>query len=183
MRRKPIPLIAFTGGMQSGKTTAAKGFRKNLGFALYSFADPIRKVMRALGVPNKNLNSDKDLVIPEFGASARWMMQSFGTEWGRTLINDRIWLDMMSRRLLTARKEGKPVVIDDVRFDNEAELVLQQKGIVIKLERGDAPTNAHESEMGVSDGFVTIVIENEGSVTDLYTSTEEIAHDGSLLPR
>jgi hypothetical protein len=138
--------------------------------------------MRALGVPTKNLTADKDLILSEFGVSARWMMQSFGTEWGRNLVNNRIWLDMMSRRLLTARKEGKPVVIDDVRFDNEAELILHQKGIVIKLERGDAPTDSHTSEMGVSDEFVTIVIENEGSVTDLYTSTEEIAHDGSLLP-
>ena len=42
-----ISLVGFAGMKQSGKTTSAKAL-KHHGYRIYSFADPIRKLCRAL---------------------------------------------------------------------------------------------------------------------------------------
>lgn len=180
---KSIPLIGFTGYKQAGKTTSAKAI-KSYGYRIYSFADPIRKLCRALGITKKYYSTDKDAPIPHLGKkSARYIMQTIGTDWGRTMVSDTIWLDMMDRRLGDAYKKKFLICIDDVRFDNEARLIRDRGGVVIRILRGDTQSDTHISEAGVSDDLVDVNIENMSSVTDLSETLEEIIHDRSLLLR
>ena len=77
-------LIAFCGPKFAGKTTAAKALPP--GYMPYAFANPIRAMLRVLGVPEANLTDPalKEVPMPQFGGkSAREMMQFLGTEWGR----------------------------------------------------------------------------------------------------
>lgn len=183
-KRKPHPLIAFCGRAQSGKSTAAKYLKKNMGYSIYSFAEPLRKILRAMGVPQRNLNSDKESVIKEFGCSARFLMQTLGTNWAREMVKESIWRDMMEARLVEARKKGILVSIDDVRFNNEADLIHAHGGLVIGIDRGGTRCGSdHPSEKGISYDLVDMVIENDGSVTDLSNMIGDIANDRSLLPR
>ena len=176
-----MPLGGFAGGKETGKTTASKFLKRRFGYRIFSFADPIRKLMRALGVTKQYYTDDKDAIIPHLGKSARFCMQTLGTNWARKQISETIWLDMMARRLKDAKLHKYLITIDDVRFDNEAELVKEFGGFLIRVERGDTPSDSHVSEAGISDDLVDLAIENHGTVTELGLIMEELISDRSLL--
>lgn len=178
-----ITLIGFAGAKQSGKTTSAQTL-KHHGYRIYSFADPIRKLCRALGITKKYYSKDKDAPIPHLGKkSARYIMQTLGTDWARAMVSESIWLDMMEKRLVDARQKKFLIAIDDVRFDNEARLIRDMNGIIIKISRGGTQSDSHISEAGVSDDLIDVKIENTGSVTNLSDTLGEYIHERSLLLR
>jgi len=54
-------------------------------------------------------------------------------------------------------------VIPDVRFNNEAQMILQKFGIVINITRDSKENDTHVSENGLSQKYITYSIENNGS--------------------
>jgi|TARA_B110000495_G_scaffold88747_1_gene76541 hypothetical protein len=180
---KRVPLVGFAGAKQSGKTTSAIAL-KQFDYRTYSFADPIRKLCRALGITKKYYSTDKDAPIPHLGKkTARFIMQTIGTDWGRAMVSETIWLDMMERRLVDAHNNKFLICIDDVRFNNEATLIRRNGGVVIKIIRGDTRSDTHISEAGVDDDLIDLNIENTGSVTELYEILGDYIHDRGLLLR
>lgn len=151
-------LIALTGKAGCGKTTVANRLVRDHGFIRYSFATPLKDMLRAVGV-------DKDTPIPDLDVTPRYMMQTLGTDWGRKMIHPDIWVILARQHLtrmlappsatrLTRHPHRRPgVVIDDLRFDNEAELIHDLGGTVILLQRSDhhpdATVDAHASEAGI----------------------------------
>ena len=151
----PIDLLAFTGRQQAGKTTAAKHIAATLGFKRLSFAQPIRDMLMALGLTADDMDERKEMPhILLCGQTPRFAMQTVGTEWGRRLIGEEIWLNKARHYINQARTfpDFRGIVIDDCRFDNEAALVRSLGGVVIHVTRLDMPTVAstHASEKGVS---------------------------------
>lgn len=101
------------------------------------------------------------------GKTARHIMQTLGTEWGRQRLGQSLWTDVALRRA-----ETMPLcVITDVRFDNEAQAVASAGGVVIKILReGMGPSgDAHASEAGVSAHLIHDTVYNNGSVVDLQS--------------
>ena len=151
----PIDLLAFCGRQQAGKTTAAKHIAATLGFSRLSFADPIRRMLLAIGLTAEDLSERKEIPHALLGfKTPRYAMQTVGTEWGRYTIHDDIWLNIARHDIEQARRfpDFRGIVIDDCRFDNEAALVRSLGGVVIHVTRLDMPTVAstHASEKGVS---------------------------------
>ena len=160
------PIIAFTGPAGAGKTTAAKAIAAASadGVVIYSFADPIRLMLRAIGVPIENLvdPAKKEISLPAFGGkSARQLMQSLGTEWGRTHVDPALWISVAARNLLHFLQGGVPIVIDDLRFDNEAEIIRDMGGIVIEVTLKGGVRGSHASERGISSGLIDAYFTNE----------------------
>jgi len=66
---------------------------------------------------------------------------------------------------------GKQLIVADVRFDNEAAFIKDQKGILIEIIRklDDAPavSRGHSSENGINKDFIDIKVKNNGSFEDL----------------
>jgi len=159
----PSPtLIAFTGKAQSGKTTAAK-FLLHEGYERMSFADPIKQMIRCLTTV-----TDKHAAPPAFGGrTVRELYQTLGTDWGRNMIHPNIWVQLGAERLrslLGDVEEGaiQGIVIDDLRFDNEAQLIRAFGGIVVQVHRPGVHAMAHESEAGISPHLVDIDLDNDG---------------------
>lgn len=72
-------IIAFAGPATVGKSTAAKVLL-NRGFKRLSFADPIRDMLRAIGVPEDKLTVDKETPVDLLcGKTCRHAMQKLGT--------------------------------------------------------------------------------------------------------
>lgn len=167
-------LIAFTGKAHSGKTTAAQ-FLLRAGYERVSFADPIKQMVRCL-----TPTTDKHAAPPAFGGKTlRELYQTLGTDWGRNMVDPNIWVSLGRERiqsLLLDTCEGinKGVVIDDLRFDNEAELVRDLGGLVIRVEREGAELMSHESERGVSPSLVSAILRNDRTAADLHAAVAAV---------
>jgi len=101
-------------------------------------------MLKAIGLTDAHVDGDlkhepTDLLC---GKTPRWAMQSIGTEWGRKLIGEDIWIRAWKNTLPTGA-----VVCDDLRFPNEAEAVKSMGGKIIRITRPGFEHNAtHESE-------------------------------------
>lgn len=145
-KTRPL-LIGIAGKAGSGKSTFAAYLADALSettegidqTCIYSFASPIKKMLAVLGVYKGD---------PDF----RRMAQTLGTEWGRDLIDGNIWVNAAREYV-----EAAPwiVIIDDVRFENEAEFI-REEGILVHMKREGQLVIAdpnHRSEAAVE--FVT----------------------------
>ena len=170
-------LIAFTGPMGAGKSTAAEAFPDAVRI---SFAEPIRRMLLALGVPEQNLRNPslKGAALPQFGgATARYMMQTLGTEWGRKMIGDTIWIDAASRQIAQQLKTTD-VVVDDCRFDNEADAVHALGGIVIEIMRpGCSSGMSHASEAGITTAKIDYCVLNARTPEWLHAWVKNVVNN------
>lgn len=172
-----IPIIGLTGRARVGKDTVARFIVAARGGYQYSFADPMRAMLKA-GF-NIDLNDPywiqhKEDIIPAIGKSPRELMQTLGTEWGRNLINEDIWLILARQRLLSS---GPGMVVADVRFDNEAEWVRKLGGRIIHITRDSAErVKQHASEVGVAQEAGDGILINNGTLQDLQQSVKDLFH-------
>jgi len=105
------------------------------------------------------------------GKSPRQLLQSLGTDWGRDMVSETIWIDAMRRMI--SDQSFDVIIIDDCRFENEAQMVRDMGGIVVGLERdGIAYTGEHKSETPVpADAII------DASVVDLAVDAiEQLLH-------
>jgi hypothetical protein len=164
-------LIGIAGKAGSGKDTAANYLKECYNFRSVAFADPIRAGMKAIiGLDDYHFaHPTKEVVLPEFGKSPRQMMQTLGTEWGRQLVNQDLWLILAGIRKAEWNGIGYDVVITDVRFENEAAWIREQGGVVWHILRGESCAAAHASEAGVKfHPYDDELIENNGTLQSLY---------------
>jgi hypothetical protein len=161
-------IIAFTGKKFAGKSTAANALiaaYSGLHWRKISFADPLRSMLLALGITAAEM---ADPILKETphpllcGKTPRFALQSLGTQWGRGQIGADLWLKAAERRLHLAIEAGQTVAIDDARFDNEAQLIHRNGGIVIELRRTDnvVAFDPHPSEAGIFDHLIDATIES-----------------------
>ena len=130
-------IIGFCGLAGSGKTTAARALVA-LGFVRAPFAAPLKRMFAALALgPPDGVDPRAWAETPHAllcGKTPRQALQTLGTEWGRTLIGEDLWVRLWAAE--AARHAH--VVADDVRFANEAEAIRMAGGIVIRIERAGA---------------------------------------------
>lgn len=126
----------YSSAPQSGKSTTAKFLIENHGYKLVKFAGTLKAMVRAflleMGMPASDIESyiegsKKEEVIPALGVSSRRILVSIGTDWGRNIISPTLWVDAAMNRIETLLAAGERIVIDDVRFPNEAKM-LRGKG-------------------------------------------------------
>lgn len=171
----PIPapiLIGIAGKARSGKDTIADVLAEALSFDRYSFATPIKEMIKAgLGLEDKEDEKAEQL----YGCSYRKLAQTLGTEWGRDQINNKIWINIAHYRL-----QGKRAIVSDVRFESEADFI-RQYGILIHVERYGVQRieeNDHVSEQGVG------ILHGEYKIMNSSTGLEQFKHMiwGQVVP-
>ncbi|WP_095080317.1 deoxynucleotide monophosphate kinase [Pseudomonas sp. Irchel s3h17] len=172
-------LIGLAGRARTGKTTAANHLANVHGFQTYAFADPLREgLMNIFNLSPCDFDDDrKEQPIGWLGRSARELMQSMGTEWGRNMVHPELWLLLAEQNLEflgQAQDTATGFVISDLRFENEADFVRKRGGIVIHVLRPDATeVNPHASEMGIGIQDNDLVLHNEGALDDLFGQLDE----------
>lgn len=166
---------------QSGKSTVAHHLVMK-GYRLVSFAAPIKKLVMHLltelgysgGEAHRLVYSDKEEIIPELRTTARHMMQTMGTEYGRQCIHPLLWLKCAEVELTPLLAAGLDVVVDDVRFPNEADLLRGLGGELWRVERpGTVYETEHVSEGGLEDYDFDLCVSNDSSVNALCREVDE----------
>lgn len=189
-RARPPVCIALTSrAMGSGKSTAAYHLVEEHGFVLVKFAGALKAMTRALlaelgedlALIERRVEGDlKEQVVPALRRSTRYVMQRLGTEFGRELLHENVWADIVAEKIRGLMAAGKSVVIDDMRYRNELETVERVCGVrltCVRLTRpGAAVTSAHSSE-GELDHLSMPEIHNDGDLGDLFAAVDE-----TLLP-
>lgn len=180
-------IIAPIGYARSGKDTFADIAVEEYGFTRFAFADKLRDCITALnpivGDSRKYVASDGhasvalgavrlDEVLAEYGwdhykesaygDEIRALLQRFGTEVGRDLINENIWVDELDKH------DGK-IVVTDCRFWNEHDVIRDRNGILVRIYRpGNNPVNAHVSETVIDEMVPAYHINNDGTLDQFY---------------
>jgi hypothetical protein len=122
----------------------------------------------------------------------RWVLQYWGTEVCRQGFHDNIWIASLENKL---RNSHDDVVITDCRFPNEILAIKRAGGMVVWVRRGELPEwyndacdvnagekcsnyalalermkqrNVHASETAWVGTKFDYIIDNNGSIQDLY---------------
>lgn len=153
-------LIGFSGKKGSGKSYFADYLVNNKLFIKLSFASPLKEITKILfNLSDEDVKDPikKELINPKFNASPRELMQWLGTDIMREEFNKKfnysgsIWIDNVKDKVKTLLDNNKDVVIDDVRFQNEVDMIHSLGGIVINLRNDldntlNNSTSTHSSE-------------------------------------
>jgi energy-coupling factor transporter ATP-binding protein EcfA2 len=121
-------------------------------------AGPLKSMLRTLGVPEIHLTgtlADKEVPLDLLcGRTARHAMQTLGTEWGRECIHPELWLRAWryaAEQVTSAGGCPSLIIIDDLRFDNEAAYLRGLGAIIVRLFRaGIHYEQGHASERPVA---------------------------------
>lgn len=182
--------IAFVVGLNGyagvGKDVFADVLVEDFGFAKYSFSDPLMQSLLAidpiiyepLAVKPRRVIERLSRLVNRVGwteakrtPEVRRILQKLGTEAGRDIHGEDCWVKLMMEKLI----EDKPtrVVITNIRFQNEAELVrncsdaLDCRGMLIRIARdGFTPALGHSSDVGCTEIEVDLTVQNNGSIED-----------------
>jgi hypothetical protein len=197
-------IIGLVGFIGSGKGTVGDILEQK-GFIKDSFAKPLKDACSVIfGWPREMLEGDTEVSrkwreepdvywSEKFGRefSPRLALQLMGTEAGRNVFHEDVWVIS-----LLNRSKGKDVVVTDVRFQNEIKYIQDNGGVVIRVKRGEEPEwydlaldanrgfssaqmgmrdkGIHQSETDWIGSEFDYVIENNGTITDLGNKVNEL---------
>lgn len=158
--------VGITGLIGTGKTLAADSLL-NKGFVKVKMADPLKTMLRSVGLTEDEIEgSMKEKPSPLLcNVTPRYAMQTLGTEWGRQCIGEDVWVNMWAAQAREFLNMSIGVVADDVRFANEARIIREMGGCVVRLVRDGVERTGHLSEE--MDFEVDYTILNDGSSEEL----------------
>lgn len=162
-------LLGLAGKAGCGKSTVAQSLVDRGLAQRVRFAGPLKDGLVAMGLSREQVDgglkeTPSDLLC---GQTPRHAMQTLGTEWGRKLIGGDVWVRLAMHRVDELLASGANVVIDDVRFNNEAQAILERDGQLITLVRGSSRPRVHTP---TSLGWLEFV----KSVLRSYVFNEEV---------
>lgn len=175
-----IKLIGFIGKRQSGKSTAAGYLVYEYGYTRLRFADTLKGMLRVLGLSDREIEGDlKECACDLLGGKTpRHAMITLGTEWGRDMIANDLWVRALGRQLNKHIASGvNKFVIDDVRFHNEANWINSLPNHIntqlVKIQRTvNIDSINHSSEVQQDTIIPNYLINNEGTLEQLYSSID-----------
>lgn len=168
-------IIGIAGKAGHGKSTIAGLIMDSTveRVEVISFATPLKqlllKIFPYLRLEHLTDQELKSIPIPRLNdKTPRQLMQTFGTEFARSF-DDAIWMyhaELRIKEIIHSKRQSDMttnfIVFDDVRFENEVELIRSYSGTIIHLERNVATpkqtwfeklvpkkNKVHSSEAGV----------------------------------
>lgn len=176
-------VLAFGYRRMRGKDTAGKmaaellqlGGRK---VRMDSFGRSLKEACRVIfGLTEEQTDGELRGVVDAFwGLTPRAILQRVGTELFRERFDSDIWASVVERRLLADPETD--VVITDLRFPNEADMVKSVGGLVIRVDRSvpfEHPIDNHRSETSMATyEHWNHVIDNGGTLEQLRQQVDAI---------
>ncbi|AUG87249.1 deoxynucleoside monophosphate kinase [Streptomyces phage Omar] len=174
-------IIGLAGYARSGKNEAAEALVQ-YGWRQAAFADKLRDFLYALdplipghwGAGHLRLRKLVDATGWDYAKTTypevRALLQRAGTEAGRRVLGENVWVDALFRE----HADAPALVVTDVRFPNEARAVADRGGVLIRVVRPgvgparDRAGRVHESEVALDAWDFDHTLTNDGSVRDLH---------------
>lgn len=174
-------VIGFSGKAGAGKDTAALYFINN-GYVKFSFAGVLKRASMILfNLTEDHLsNEGKNIPLDKWnGRSPRELLQWLGTDVMRNQFDKDFFIIHAKHEITELLMHNKGVVITDVRFENEAQLIHSMGGMIFNITRNDRTkiqNESHESEKGLPEEWCVQVV-NDQDITHLHQKIEKHNHD------
>jgi hypothetical protein len=175
-------IIGLVGFIGAGKGTVRDILVREHGYHGFAFADALKDAVSTIFTwPRGLLEGDsnasrafRERVDPwwshklGYEVTPRLILQKMGTEACRHGIADNIWIAALEKRI----HGYEDVVISDCRFPNELDFVRSAGGIIVQVNRGNAPTKEELSKMHVSEtswNYIVpdYIVDNDGTLQEL----------------
>ena len=102
----------------------------------------------------------------------RRLLQTLGTEWGRFCVHTDLWVELWRARV--AASTHAYVIVDDVRFRNEAEIVRSIGGKLWCVRNSRVITSSeHTSEGQLGNEPFDVILQNDGTLEQLHIIVNE----------
>jgi hypothetical protein len=175
-------LVAFSGLKGAGKDTAADVLVSEYGFTRVAFADAVREMALVIDPWIPYAGEYNTLPLSELIADAGWdwakrevpevrrLLQVIGTEAGRMLFGENVWVELLQRRFPDLTDPDSLYVITDCRFDNEVDFVRNNGGCLIWIERPGLTSDGHASESTHISRLASIILHNRTDLDDFRQS-------------
>lgn len=145
-----------------------------------SMASPIKDACRILfDLSEDQLNGSlKEDIDKRWGLSPRRMFQWLGTDVFRERFDSSFWITHAEHRIRRIIKSHDVIIIPDIRFVNEAEMIMSFKNhMLIRVVRPDRKDDPHKSETDmdrIPASWIDHVITNDGSLDEFYSKISDI---------
>lgn len=180
-----ITLIGIHGPLNGGKDTTANYIQAKFPgkFGRYAFAGPLKQACKAMfGFTDEQLEDQalKKEVDPFWGFTPRYAMQKLGTEYGRGMLREDIWIRRAEMEFDLNHKSAKGTIITDVRFENEAVWLRQQPGALLiylkvpGLKKDEQSQHASEAGITQEESDIEIVNDKGLGVLNLHRQIDAI---------
>lgn len=176
-------LIGLHGFAGAGKNAVATVLALDYGYTIVGFADKLRDALYALNPVVLADTTDHEWRVQEIVDELGWdeakrsqpeirrLLQVLGTEVGRDMISENVWIDTLFRGL----SESVHYVFPDVRFENEHHALDHRNALLIKVNRpGVGPLNDHTSENELPNKWFDAGINNDGTLDALHTKVRQV---------
>ena len=179
-----IKIIGVCGKKFNGKDTIADYLVNNFGFIKISFGDSLKRASKDIfGFSDEQLWGNKKEIVDDYwGITPREILQFIGTDCLRVLvknkfpsIEDNIWIMSLEKQLQKIISDGiTKIVIPDVRFPNEEQMIRKYNGEIIRVVRCiDNNSDLHISENSLDLIKHDYVIYNQ-TLPQLYETVDHI---------
>lgn len=181
-------IIGLSGWARTGKDTVAEHLVAAHGFKRMAFADPMREALLRLD-PMVDAAAGFSIRVSDaiekygwdgykespYGLEIRALLQLLGTEVGRQMLGENVWVDYAMKSI----QDADNIVFTDVRFKNEAQAIKDAGGSVIRIERdGVGPANEHISEHDLDQWDFDATIFNDLSIEHLHANVDLLINFG-----
>lgn len=176
-------IIGLAGKKGHGKDTAAKVFHQlfDNNTCILSFAHPLKVAVGSLFNLTEKMLEDrtfKETPLKEWdNKTPRQLLQWMGTDVLRNQFDKDIFLKNMEQKINGHLDFYDNIIISDVRFDNEAQMIQHLGGCVIQIdatERLGVGNDTHPTENGISENLKDMVIYNNSNEEHLITEINTV---------
>jgi len=168
-------IFAMTGELTAGKSTLARTMQLLLtpfwNVQILSFARDVKRIAHSFGWDGQK--DDK----------GRKLLQLIGTEVGRAYMPD-LWIRyLLLEGSVSLNKDDKYkniIIIDDLRFDNEAQWLKEyHAGTIIKVTDGitNRKHTDHISEKGIDPKYINYVVDDSKNIFSTFEQAYDILND------
>lgn len=182
-------IIGVKGQSGSGKDTVGNYLQMKYVFQKMALADPLKEIVSIItgwsmnmikGETSESRHFRETEIHTDFGMTCREILQHIGTDLFRDHFDPETWVKLARRRVIQSECD---IVVTDIRFDNEAQMILDLGGQVWNIERDfdkdssqvliSETASQHKSEKRFEiAGEKTI--KNNGTLQELYAKIDQL---------
>lgn len=182
-------IIGLTGKMKSGKDTVAdiiiESFKHKAFAKKVSCADPLKRLcIEFFGLKEHDVYTQegKESWNHTWGMTNREVLQKIGTDAMRNNFHKDVWAiclksaveDEMAIETQAGGDMERVIIVPDVRFNNEAQAILDLGGYIFEVTRPGAEGDDHASEQGINRMLIDTTINNDSTIEDLKVKVTKL---------